>query len=501
MLLRRTELRALARQFAGRLQAFLETRVDAARLIALRLQRTNYLDERLLEQESEAMQEAFPGYLAINWIDSRMVIRKTVPSLPNRNALGKSLAHHRVTPLLEQSRKERRTTMSSPIELFQGGQGFTTYTPVFIAGEFRGWLNTVYRTRELWEQFPILLDPHQYRVQVKDAQTAAVLFSLGEPSAERLYETANLRMYGQSWQIAIAPTTSPLVVSPFLSPAVLVVLSAAFSLALSLIFVRLFDDADRLRRGLTQSKRDNLLLTSLLHDLSNPLQAAMANTELAQQLLNNNQPEQALVSLGRALKAIRKQEEITRFVREMHARTYGKLTLQLGRVALGELVADACNSVASQFQEKGIRITVDAERMKDTWVVAERFSAANHVLANILTNSLKFSIPGSEVQISIRATPDLAILLIRDHGRGMNREQIANLFNERRPTSAVGTGGESGTGLGLILARAYMELYGGTLHIVSRSQEKYPENHGTTVELGFRLSNKTEAASPDTIGS
>lgn len=99
------------------------------------------------------------------------------------------------------------------------------------------------------------------------------------------------------------------------------------------------------------------------------------------------------------------------------------------------------------------------------------------VLRNILTNAIKFSKKGSSVQIISNQRRDFVYISIKDQGVGMNNEQIEKLFQIGGNSSTQGTSGETGTGLGIIICKEFVERNKGDIKVSSMVGE------GTTFEI------------------
>ncbi|AFY41432.1 response regulator [Nostoc sp. PCC 7107] len=109
------------------------------------------------------------------------------------------------------------------------------------------------------------------------------------------------------------------------------------------------------------------------------------------------------------------------------------------------------------------------------------------IAEELLDNALKFSPSGTPIKITARATNNTFSLSFSDRGRGMSREQIAELGAYRQFERKLHE--QQGSGLGLIIAKKLVELHGGTLKIESRPQDK------TVVTVTLPCS--TQETSPD----
>jgi signal transduction histidine kinase len=89
------------------------------------------------------------------------------------------------------------------------------------------------------------------------------------------------------------------------------------------------------------------------------------------------------------------------------------------------------------------------------------------ILRNLVTNAIKFSYPGSSVTISAEPEKINAIISVTDKGVGIDPGRFENLWQIGAGSSAKGTKQESGTGLGLILCKEFVETHGGKIWVES----------------------------------
>ena len=85
------------------------------------------------------------------------------------------------------------------------------------------------------------------------------------------------------------------------------------------------------------------------------------------------------------------------------------------------------------------------------------------VLQNLTTNAIKFTERGGEVTISAFSESDKLNFIVSDTGLGINEEQLQKLFKLDKATSSRGTDDETGTGLGLIISKEFIEKHQGQI--------------------------------------
>ncbi len=110
------------------------------------------------------------------------------------------------------------------------------------------------------------------------------------------------------------------------------------------------------------------------------------------------------------------------------------------------------------------------------------------VIRNLLSNAIKFTPSGGSVEIGTKSIPSDAkiVIYVEDSGIGMNKEAINQLFHLDNNTTSVGTEGEKGTGLGLILCKEFIEKHNGKIWVESE------EGNGSTFYLSIpKLLNET----------
>lgn len=105
------------------------------------------------------------------------------------------------------------------------------------------------------------------------------------------------------------------------------------------------------------------------------------------------------------------------------------------------------------------------------------------VIRNLLSNAMKFSNIGGEVQVVIEEKDDQVIVHVIDHGRGIKKEDQSKLLHTDTHFTTFGTKNEEGSGLGLLLCQDFVRKNGGELWFSSE------ENKGST--FSFYLPKKS----------
>ena len=235
-------------------------------------------------------------------------------------------------------------------------------------------------------------------------------------------------------------------------------------------------------QSLEQKKK---LLGVLVHDLANPLTVILSSAAIAEKTQEPSQEKQQKL-WTRVLRAGKTIREIIDSTRELMAVESGKLQSKSEPVSLLTVV-EHCNFLfADPMSKKNLQLQFDGEKLKDISVLADPGALKNQVLANLISNAIKFSEQGSTIKIVAKETDSRVLLSVKDTGVGIPDALIPKLFDPNTPTTRTGTSGEKGTGFGLPLVKAYVESFEGEIHVTSQTREESPEAHGTSFHLTLK---------------
>ncbi|HYG62199.1 MAG TPA: HAMP domain-containing sensor histidine kinase, partial [Thermoanaerobaculia bacterium] len=248
---------------------------------------------------------------------------------------------------------------------------------------------------------------------------------------------------------------------------------------------RLFEDLSRLNNDLATMQREvakknvelarlndqkNQFLGMAAHDLRNPLEVILTYSEF---LLDEGAclpPEQReLVRTIHGSSAF--MLALVNDLLDISKIEAGRLELDLSRVDLGELTARnvALNQVLAA--KKGTEIVFRQEGELPRMLLDT--AKIEQVLNNLIGNAVKFSPPGSTVEVRLAHEGDGgAVLSIADQGEGLpihEADQMEKLFRPFERTRVRSTGGEKSTGLGLAIVKRIVTGHQGEIRVESEA--------------------------------
>lgn len=208
----------------------------------------------------------------------------------------------------------------------------------------------------------------------------------------------------------------------------------------------------------------NRIMQVVAHDLKNPVFAIYGALEQMRMRWSAMAADERNMALDKVIDSTRTvQDELGKLLAWATAKQEEQVC-HLKNVNLTELVTNEVNLLELQAKEKQIEMVCDLELSRYVYADARMLGTS---IRNVLGNSLKFTPSGKH--ISVRAWQDsaFAVIEIKDEGVGMTPEQLERLLVSSVNNSTKGTAGESGTGLGVGLAKQYMETIGGALDMTS----------------------------------
>ncbi len=143
----------------------------------------------------------------------------------------------------------------------------------------------------------------------------------------------------------------------------------------------------------------------------------------------------------------------------------GMISYEPEPLALDELVRHSVNLIEPGARQKEIflgfsipgGITISADK-----------SMVSTVIRNLLSNAVKYTRRQGEISINAEKYGIMVRVSVKDNGLGMDQKTMSRLFFRDRMLSLAGTEGETGTGLGLLLCKEFVEKHGGRIWAESR---------------------------------
>ena len=132
---------------------------------------------------------------------------------------------------------------------------------------------------------------------------------------------------------------------------------------------------------------------------------------------------------------------------------------------LTSVVKGTFNLLAGVAKQKSIEMN---SNLADRQMVYADNNAVKTIIRNLVSNAIKFTSENGLITIGVKEVKGGFLQVsVSDNGIGMDRKTKDNLFKKFKNEPRWGTDGERGVGLGLVIARAFVEKHGGTIRAIS----------------------------------
>ncbi len=207
------------------------------------------------------------------------------------------------------------------------------------------------------------------------------------------------------------------------------------------------------------------LIGIVSHDLRNPVSAILMSAQML--LKQEGLGERAFKGASRVLSSA---ERANRLIGDLldftQARLGGGIRIRRQATNLHELMRQVLEESQAAWPERDIQVSRsgDGEGEWDPDRLAQ-------VVTNLVTNALRYSIPGTPVRVSTRAEADAVFLEVHNLGKPIPGELLPHLFEAmKRGSHDVASSGRS-VGLGLYIVQQIVHAHGGTVSVQSSEAE------------------------------
>ncbi|HEY5678267.1 MAG TPA: ATP-binding protein, partial [Myxococcales bacterium] len=206
-------------------------------------------------------------------------------------------------------------------------------------------------------------------------------------------------------------------------------------------------------------------LAVLGHELRNPLAPVVTALEVMKRDRNSADRQLPIVE-----RQARHMVRIVDDLLDVSRISRGKIELRRHRLAVREALARAADAVLSLARTRGQKLQVrfparplliDADPVR-----------LEQILGNLLTNAIKYTPQGGEVELSAAADGETLEIRVRDTGIGIPKESLRLLFEPFVQVAGAKDYATGGLGIGLALVRGLVALHGGSVHADSQGPGK-----------------------------
>jgi signal transduction histidine kinase len=236
--------------------------------------------------------------------------------------------------------------------------------------------------------------------------------------------------------------------------------------ALAIQNARLFREIEVKSRELeTASRHKSEFLANMSHELRTPLNAIIGFSEVLSERMFGEINEKQAEYIGDILESGQHLLSLINDILDLSKIEAGRMELEPTEFDLPSVIKNTLILVRERAQRHGITLGRAVDERLGTIRGDER--KVKQVLLNLLSNALKFTPEGGQIEVRAKVRDGAVEISVRDTGVGIAPEDQEAVFEEFRQ---VGTAAKKveGTGLGLAISRKFIELHGGRIWVESQ---------------------------------
>jgi len=242
------------------------------------------------------------------------------------------------------------------------------------------------------------------------------------------------------------------------------------------------------RRSLTEQKlreseakllelnaNKNTFFSIIAHDLKSPFHSILGFSKLLQDEFTSSTPEQQQLFLNRINEGLNNVFTLLENLLEWSRVQLGRIDFNPKVVNIGSLIFEIAGIYKLSADKKAQTVLIDIPPY--TFVHADK-DMLRTILSNLISNAVKFTPDNKTIRITtltsrscFRVPEGFIGITITDEGIGIRKEDLALLFRIDSGFQRKGTAMESGTGLGLILCKEFVEKHGGNIWVESEENK------------------------------
>lgn len=230
-------------------------------------------------------------------------------------------------------------------------------------------------------------------------------------------------------------------------------------------------------------------LSAISHELKTPLSAIIGFSDvLRDEITNPNSLEECLDYVAEINRAAVEMNEIIHDLLDVGQVASGNFSVDLSQeVNVGDVVKRAVRLNYSYALRNNISLKI--EGVKDLQPVHLDEKRIKQILANLVSNAVKYSSEGGEVRVVCKQEEDFLEISVIDQGLGMTPSQVEMAFQKYQTLKNSNSGKVDSFGLGLPITKHLVEMLNGTIEVFSEV------NKGTEMRLRFPLDVKRSTTS------
>ncbi len=198
----------------------------------------------------------------------------------------------------------------------------------------------------------------------------------------------------------------------------------------------------------------------LISDISHELRSPLARLTVALGLARQRAGSEATSSLDRIERESERLNDMIGKLLTLARLDAASTPPEKVEVSVSEILEEVVADAQFEAQQRNCNVVL---KSNDDCVVMGSPDLLRSAVENVVRNAVRYTAPGTDVEVSLQCNAEQAMITVRDHGPGVPDHELENLF---RPFYRLADARErvtGGTGLGLAITRRTVRLHGGSV--------------------------------------
>jgi PAS domain S-box-containing protein len=217
-------------------------------------------------------------------------------------------------------------------------------------------------------------------------------------------------------------------------------------------------------KKMDQIKSD--FVSMVAHEIKSPMNSVLALVKVIQDRLAGDVTEKQLEILGRVSEKIKGLSDLAADLLDLARIESGLIALEKEKLQVASLLSDQVAFHQTRAQSKNIQLSLETPPDLPPILVNKR--AIEEVIANLLTNAIKYTPQGGKVSVSAGAEKDYVHIVVKDTGFGIAPEDLKRVFERFYRVKNDQTRFITGTGLGLAIVKSIVDAHNGLIKVESQ---------------------------------
>jgi len=210
----------------------------------------------------------------------------------------------------------------------------------------------------------------------------------------------------------------------------------------------------------------NRFISILSHDLINPFNNLLGLSEALREDIRKLDNDEIELYANRINKTARNIFNLLESILVWGRTEQGKIPFKPQLLSFSDICLNILEILNPVADEKGIKINYSAQSGTNVFADADMLKT---VLRNLVSNAIKFTNRNGTIYINAEGNSENMTISVSDNGIGIMPDNLSKLFDISQVLTTKGTAEETGTGLGLLICKGFVEIHGGKIWVESES--------------------------------